>query len=1495
MDFELMIRRMTQMIPGDWLRVQMKHFALLWGEKTRFLRPCGGKRAELVRWLVITLFLMMTLGVGSMKAQDYSGTYYIAVHGNTNTQPGDYNSNSPETNYYLCPTEGWIFYEATDNFTTTDNGQPFLTSYKCKDGVYTANKAIWSIEKSGNYYKIIHAVDGKYLVANNKIGNANSGNRIRVHLQDTDPGNTALFTITKSTWNSSFFLISPRGNSGWYLNVTQGNQNSLQGTNAKEDGPEYTLNENTTRYVGGTIGLWNKDEHASLFLFEDAITIPTVTYSENDKNVTISSSQAGVRLYYTMTENGTEPSDPTSASDEYTTTPISTAGAKKYIIKAVAAMQIGSTTYYSRVKRQVVDRKVDPSTIATPISNLSGITDPSGAYYFSETFTATGSIPNNIGTSSNPFKGYIDGKMLSISPGGPLFECVEDAIIKNVIISSANIETGGDAGAIANVAKGDSRIYNCGVLAGSIGGDDNVGGIVGLLQGSSRVINCYSFANITGGDNVGGIVGNNDVTTASTKDDINTMIMNCMFYGNIEDGTNRSPIYGGTNITNDGNLNGYNYFLFDTDDENHYSQKASNQGGITKYNCALAAEKKYLTRFEFFRNVLNSTRELAAWYAMDDASKGRGVGAACEMAKWVLDASKPYPILKQQGYYSSPINYEDAPTFGSITLTINESNTTTGGQTKPNGASINSSYPTSLTVYDKDLTHKHYNYRTVRLPYYNQVGSGNCTHNRVVTGWKITGMTSGSQGSFTKNELDVTFTKDTNEKITGISKAPYNYADRSTYAKDLYIATSGDYSGRIFSQGAYFDVPDGVSGITIEPYWGTAVYLSDPTYDVAYPSGYGQTNAVFLEAMGTRALTINGDDQNVYTTFSTALNQISSSGTVYDNAIVLVGNYHHYWGQTSPSTSKAFTITSADLNNDFEPDYSFIVQHGTGRQQISSIRFDFINSPGLGMVQKVESDPAVPQHGIWHPKGWFEVTNTAIIQFSQFEYEGVAKTAGSPLILLGGIYDQFITSKEGIANTTEYIHLGSNVWMKEFCNGTHAVGTQSTRHIPISVTGGEFGSFYLSGTFNPDAAIYTDGAECYIDGGKFGTMAGAGQEQIKGNVVWLINNADITEFYGGGINKEKEITGNIYVEINNSNVGTYCGGPKFGDMHDDMVVITKAEGTKFDTFYGAGYGGTSYFRKNTKDVTGGMNFSGWLSDYTRLYTVDTEHNNKPLGIATEYETELIPYSGGQSGQANYVGRFYVKYASLSLARTKNVTSSLTNCEIAGDFFGGGNLGCVDGDVTSTLTNCKVKGSAYGAGFSANSPKVSVVPLGQATTYPKYNDAVGVITDGTPPAGVLYTWKHADAVSANNEFDEAGHILTTENLDDLGVVTGIVTLNIEGNTLVEGNVFEVDADGEILRDASGNRTVKEQSGGVFGGGDESGVTGDITVTINASDQQEDENHDKYNTYNVYGGGNKADVTGNAIVTLKGKSTVQNNIFGGGNKGAVSGSTTVNIQQ
>ena len=409
------------------------------------------------------------------------------------------------------------------------------------------------------------------------------------------------------------------------------------------------------------------------------------------------------------------------------------------------------------------------------ISNLSGITDAQGSYILSSSFSTTGTPSNNIGTSSNPFKGTIDGQLVTITGtwNKPLFDYVEDATIKNVIIGNASINiatTNTNVGAIAGNAKGATRVYNCGILDGSVRGTGNTGGLVGFLDGTARVINCYSYAPIAGGTTVGGIVGYNNV--ASKQSNIATMVMNCMFYGDITGGSTVSPVYGGQNInnSNSGGLTTFNYYA--------YEKLRSKTIADANFKCALAMEDKYLTRIEFYRLLLNSNKKLAAIYA----STSTVTVSPTDMAKWVLETAdrtntnpKPYPVLKPQGRYPSIINpdfdhaeqltlvngmpsEEDRNKGGKIgTLSVTIDGVGSGAPTgaallDASGHEITGDHPQrvlSLVRTDKDEARFNFNYDKVQLPYYNDYGIKNYTGNKVVTGWKITDITSVTNDPYT--------------------------------------------------------------------------------------------------------------------------------------------------------------------------------------------------------------------------------------------------------------------------------------------------------------------------------------------------------------------------------------------------------------------------------------------------------------------------------------------------------------------------------------------------------------------------------------------------------------------------------------------------------------------------------------------------------------------------------------------------------------------------
>ena len=684
----------------------------------------------------------------------------------------------------------------------------------------------------------------------------------------------------------------------------------------------------------------------------------------------------------------------------------------------------------------------------------------------------------------------------------------------------------------------------------------------------------------------------------------------------------------------------------------------------------------------------------------------------------------------------------------------------------------------------------------------------------------------------------------------------------------------------MFSQGAYFDVPEGVSSITIEPYWGKCVYLSDEYLDVVYKNGTGgnATDAMYTASPITSvdgwkrytnntAYDINGSNQKVYTKMSSAVTALAPSGSVYDNAIVLVGNFH-ISDISDKTNSKPYTIMSIDLDKDNEPDYSYILRFNS-RVRVHPVRVDFINIIGLGMAQK------------------------SLFRFTQFEYDyggenDNAPRLNSPMILQGGVIEQWVTvggkeEKHTEAKSVTYYHVGGNVWFKEFHIGVHQDKTQDkfvSPHPPISVTGGDYDIFYLTGNYNTPNNGFDDNAECYINGGRFNKVAGTGMQGIgdptnhtNGNITWQIDNADINEFYGGGINAARIAQGNIMTVITNSRVDQFCGGPKFGDMNGDKKVVTNATNCTFRTFFGAGYGGNSYNRRYPDNQNNkiNINWNSWVAgQYTKKY--DAKYG----GVETRIDYQFLPMSSNKDN----VCRLYVDYVSFSLATTRDVTSKLTDCTITkdalgsldlfnqcvGNFYGGGNLGMVAGPVRSTLTNCTVEGSAFGAGYSASLPPVAVMN-NSFQTEPFYDSNLGAYLDAVMPSTTTYTWQHRDVVNSTaTAIDNTNHILyTTADLTSLGAVTGTATLTIDGTT-----------------------TVAES---VYGGGEESGVDGNTIVTVTGGTiGTAGKGGAEYG--NVYGGGKGKEknvtaglVKGNATVSISGSPTILHNVYGGGAYGSV----------
>lgn len=1262
-----------------------------------------------------------------------------------------------------------------------------------------------------------------------------------------------------------------------WLTVNNGNYNYLTGQSGKTGGPTGYAN------TCGIVCIYSKGDANGPFYLEPVTAAPTIT-NNFDGTFAITTTETGATIYYT-----TDGTTPTTSSTSSTTYPIPVNQTESMtVIKAVAK---GTSGYFSRVttyslpicEHPVITVEGNTVTItcatagaaiyyttdgtpatssSTPysgpfnkgdatsiraiailpgyksseakllppkeISSLSEIEEePDGHYKLIADITSAGAGLNI------EFGGELDGNYHTISGlRGPLFASTNGAVIKNVMLKDVRISQSGSVGAITGVANGYTRIYNCGILPSSnkfesetseiSSTDGYCGGLVGALNDDSRVVNCFSYAKITGGTTVAGIVGYNQTASTAAESggkyaNLKTVVVNCMFYGDITGGTSVYPVYGGKKILNTGE-NGINNYDF-------YRAEAS----ITPsdYNCSWPASEENLTRFEYYRSLLNANRELCGWWVKSNVAPSTmstiEVQAikkdASLMAKWVLDpAIAPYPILKPAGKYYSVINIDpvrrtdpDSKTW--VTRNESDNNIQTNAAPDIHGETLGSidvsidagshytgsagSASRTITITAMDIDNNDFCYGKIQLPYYNDIFGdpdgttwsekyGDNYTDMVVAGWDIT-TSGGTTGTFSE------------DPITG-----YNFADRNCTAKDTH---------RTFAQGGYYYVPYGVTSITITAHWANAYYLSNTggNYERVYFSD-GSNNKIsagkpFTPA-GTRSFgsdefggqTINSG------TISNALSSISTTSSVYDCAIVLVGNYQ-YRSNTeniADDNKKPFTLMTVDLDFDNEPDYCFEWQFGGGSQGvtrawINPVRFDFLPIVELGIAMKENASKYLFSIGKVTPYGHFEITETALIHMGQFEYDDQKRTEAGPVILNNGTFDQICRGSESSDNQhVNYFILGGHVKMPSFTPGAHVRKKVKSRHCAVNVLGGEFEYFYLSGNYRDDPTNEGN-PHCYIDGGKLDFVASGAKEQIVGDVFWKIDHAYIGEFYGGGINANKRVKGNISTTINRSKVTKFCGGPQFGDMESGKTVTTSATGTTFGVFYGAGNGGTCYSQFYSSDFTTNNpdwetvkdNEKGGMNKY-----VPYTYINRSQGYHAKYELEMINSSAGTMNNA--VCRTYMYAAQFATTNTGDVESTLTDCTIEGNFFGGGLLGGVSGNLTSTLKgNTVVQGNAYGAGYGIADLTVEVLPKGY--TAPTRDENTSVITAPQYPDATTYYWTHDTTFGSttlstsspailNPNGDGKNYLYTEISLDNLGAVTGNATLNIEGNTVIHGNVF-----------------------------------------------------------------------------------------------------------
>ena len=1069
------------------------------------------------------------------------------------------------------------------------------------------------------------------------------------------------------------------------------------------------------------------------------------------------------------------------------------------------------------------------------------------------------------------FTGTFDGGYHVISGlGKPLFNSINGGTVKNVVLDPNTTVSGN--GAICNEASGSTKIYNCGVLSGTIIGSDNVGGLVGHINSGSsvRVVNCYNFATVSGGSTMAGIVGNNEGTVGNVR------IAMCMMYGNMSGGT--SPVYAGNHTDNVQKFTEYNYWRSKADLD------------YTTYNDQLAIDKdEYLTRFPFYRHILNTHRELAAFFLFGGSGETVNDITSNEIAEighWVLNKDvAPYPVVEEwktntkrtiEDIKNNLPNTTDKGA-GKLLNNIGDDGYYTGDGTKITAMGSSgyltvkvtigsNSYSVNLPITDMNEDNYDYTWGKVVLPFANEFSGWTRNYDYVCTGWEITAV--GDE--------------------TSASVSNYNFADRDNKRKDIYDATNNPY---IFAQGGNYIVPYGVSTISINAHFAKAFYLSDPTYEIGYKADYTGATPLGGNVYNSNEPYYHG--KKVFTSLSdlVADPNYTSASNPHEQAIVLVGNYHFNLNligasdggdgaYTTPlDLGKAVTIMSTDEDNNQEPDYGWYTCNTKGRINVPPIRFDFLPNIEMGMSSRVGSN-VYPGIGIWHTRGWFELTETCVSNMSQceinsskFSYSDNGK-GNNRWIVNSGCFVQIVRARTNPCIKLSYIQIGGNAYVKELYPGCHSDNARTNTAVPIVVTGGQVDECYMTG--------YTAGGKLNGDihfwcaGGRIKKFLGAYLEEpiaTTGTTAGMrakIDHALIGRFFGGGTSVAARIKGNIDVTIDNSQVDFYCGGPEFGDIGvansqgvitNYGTVTTHATGTTFGEYYGAGFGGTSVTYNKETDIKE-YAFPGDVNPFPLDFTTNYKRlaNKTGYGIGTCYKFEYIYHSSGSKG----VARFHTGYAQFSLATTGNVANNLTNCIIkklpgtnslvtaptSGEFYGAGCQGKVSGTVTSTLTNCIIERNAFGGGYKAESNDVEVYTTTRPT-YSEYTKETGIFSDFGTETPETFKWKPGN-VGSNNTDKELYTGMTQEQMDQLGNVTGTITLTIDG--------------GYVGGTSNGQTPAEEAT--------------DPAESIPAGGS-------------VYGGGNESKSLDNATVTLKGNAVIYGDVFGGGNKADVSGSATVNI--
>ena len=687
--------------------------------------------------------------------------------------------------------------------------------------------------------------------------------------------------------------------------------------------------------------------------------------------------------------------------------------------------------------------------------------------------------------------------------------------------------------------------------------------------------------------------------------------------------------------------------------------------------------------------------------------------------------------------------------------------------------------------------------------------------------------------------------------------------------------------------------------------------------------------SITLTAQWSQAVTVwldgmNGDDGRDGSSASAAVRTLArayallpDTGTVWTNRIMLCGNYS-ISGNTAIAPKPA-TITSTKISTT-EPLLTFAANSITTIQ--SDTTFENINLK-------------YNQTGYWNnPYGIYAAGHTLTM--------GMGIDTSGDFQLLGGSYN---TNLDGDSNlivcSGTYFSVSGGSW-----NGT-------TKDTHITVYGGYIdrvhaGSIHRASTPSLNSSVILGSTHVQIYGGtvslmfggnRYGTVKGEGHDY--GTKVEVLGGSAALVAGGPHSGNEGQVNKKAWVRVVNAEITDHLVGAGV-DANLSTTRFPLMDGVKIEvinsTVRGSLYGGgdDTFMPRNKPSVNGDIDIvidrstiEGNVYGGARLGPVQSQ-----VSIHVTDSTVVGVFgagAGGSGGTADVSGS--VKIVADGNSSIENIYGGAdSNGTVAGgtditivDAKVGAVYGAGKGSSTRVSGNTKIAvqngsqitGNVYGGGESGASGGSEIAVSGgviDGSIFGGGNNigtgSARITVTGTPVIKTgIYGGSNYSGSTTSAVISVSGSVAGSIYGGGYGSGTTVTTseISVGDGAAVAGNIFGGGDQGKVVNtsiDLNGGTVSK-----VFGGGNQVGVSGTVTVKSNAGSTAES----IYGGANasgttetpsvtvagtvtdVYGGGlGSGTTTTSPVVTVMTGASVTGNLFGGGDAGAVTGGSTVNIE-